>query len=75
MTTRAKFKVTEITERDFGKSLILQPVYSSDPNSENGKFYKQTPGGKIEIMTINEEVSKQFSIGKQFYIDFTPAEQ
>lgn len=74
MTPRAKFKVTEITQREFGKSLILQPVYSSDPNSENGKFYKQTPGGKIEIMTINESVSEQFIIGKEFYIDFTPCE-
>jgi hypothetical protein len=74
MTPRAKFKVTEITQREFGKSLILQPVYSSDPNSENGKFYKQTPGGKIEIMTINESVSEQFIIGKELYIDFTPCE-
>lgn len=74
MTVRAKFKVTEITERDFGKSILLQPVYSSDPNSENGKFYKQTPGGKIEISTINDEAAKEFKIGKQFYVDFTQAD-
>ena len=71
---RAKFKVSEITQRDFGKSITLNPVYSSDPESENGKFYKQTPGGTIVLSTVNEDASKQFEIGKQFYVDFTLAE-
>lgn len=70
---RAKFKVVEITEREFGKSVTLQPVYSSDPNSENGQFYKATPGGKIELSTVNDEAAKQFEIGKEFYVDFTEA--
>ena len=75
MTSRAKFRVQEVTERDFGKSISLAPVYSSDPNSENGQFYKQTPGGKIELTTINDEVAKQFTVGKSFYVDFTVAEE
>ena len=63
-------KVTEITQREFGKSIKLQPVYSSDPESENGKFYKQTPGGNIELTTVNDEAAKEFEIGKEYYVDF-----
>lgn len=72
--TRAKFKVTEITEREFGKTVVMTPVYSSDPESENGKFFKQTPGGKIELSTVNEEAAKQFKVGGEVYVDFTPVE-
>lgn len=71
---RAKFKVSEITQRDFGKSILLQPVYSSDPESENGKFYKQTPGGKIELGTVNDEAAKEFEVGKEYFVDFTLAQ-
>lgn len=31
--TRAKFKVSEITEREFGKTVVMMPVYSSDQES------------------------------------------
>jgi hypothetical protein len=74
MTTRAKFKVEEISQNSFGKTAKLVPVYSSDPNSENGKFYKQTPGGSISLTTINDTVAGQFEVGKEFYVDFTKVE-
>lgn len=73
-TVRAKMKVTEITQREFGKSIKLTPVYSSDPESENGKFYKQTPGGSLDLSTVNDEAAKQFEVGKEYYIDITKAE-
>ncbi len=71
--TRAKFKVTEVTEREGGGHEVkLLPVTGGSP--ENESFYKWTPGGNISLGTINEEAAKQFKPGKEFYVDFTPAE-
>lgn len=70
--TRAKFKVTEVIERDGGSLEVkLLPVTSGSPENEN--FYKWTPSGSISLSTINEEAAKQFKPGKEFYVDFTPA--
>ena len=77
MTVRAKFYVQSITTSKAwnGPGMMgtvhLQPVSSG--SEENKKFYEATPGGKIEIGTINEEALKQFKIGDEFYVDFTPA--
>jgi hypothetical protein len=49
----------------------LSPVTSG--SDENKKFYEATPGGKIELGTVNGEALKQFAIGDEFYVDFTPA--
>lgn len=52
----------------------LDPAYSPDPNSENGKFWKYTPMGKIELGTINKAAADAFELGREYYIDFTRAE-
>lgn len=52
----------------------LDPVYSPDPKSENGKFWNFTPMGKIELGTINKAAADAFELGKEYYIDFTRAE-
>jgi len=78
MTIRAKFKVEShhVTQnwRDKSKTIgtvRLQPVTSG--SAENERFYEATPGGSIELSTVNHEVLTQLSIGKEFYIDFTEA--
>lgn len=72
MTVRAKFRVTSITAYEGGSSTIkLVPVVSG--SDENKAFYKWTPGGQIELQTVNEEASKQFEIGAEMYIDFSRA--
>jgi hypothetical protein len=71
MTVPAKFKVETITHTTYGSTISLQPVVSG--SKENESFYKATPGGKIELSTINPDAAKQFAPGKEFYIDFTPA--
>ena len=78
MGVRAKFKVDSIHLNLYGKgeelrSVNLTPVYSNDPASENAQFWRFTPTGKIELGTINPEAWKQFELGKEYYIDFTPA--
>lgn len=71
---RAKFKV-EFIEQDKGdpecKTIHLRAVYDSDPNSENGRFFKWTPNGTVVLSTINESAWSQFEEGKEYYVDFT----
>lgn len=78
MTVRAKFKVHEITEHQYGnqrmKTIKLQPVASAEVNSENKVFWNATPAGEIRLGTINMEAAAQFEIGADYYIDFTRAE-
>ena len=77
MTVRAKFVVQSITTHRAwcGPGLMgtvtLNPVTSG--SDENKAFYASSPGGKIELGTVNEEALKQFNVGDEFYVDFTQA--
>lgn len=69
---RAKFKVSSITEYEGGSSGIkLTPVCNG--SDENKQFWKYTPSGMIELNSTNTEAVKQFEVGKEYYIDFNPA--
>lgn len=77
MTVRAKFKVNSITRQqhwDASKGEIqtikLSPVSSGSP--ENSSFYAATPCGNIELGTVNADAAQQFTLGGEFYVDFTP---
>ena len=69
---RAKFRCETKTETVHGFKVELKPVISG--SQENEDFYRYTPGGEITLYTINENAASQFIIGKEYYIDFTPAE-
>ena len=75
MTTRAKFYVVSVKKTKFsdgiGSVVELSPVVSG--SEENKEFYKWTPSGRIELGTINEKAAAEFEIGKEYYVDFTPA--
>jgi hypothetical protein len=73
MSIRAKFKVEYRTESVAGFQIMLSPVTTG--SKENEQFYKWTPGGKIELTTVNKDAGEQFKPGVEFYVDFTPAEQ
>lgn len=67
---RAKFKVTAITHYiDYAK-VELNPVTSG--SEENKQYFSYTPSGKIE-MNIKSAAIEQFEVGKEYYVDFTPA--
>lgn len=71
---RAKVKCDYITEHEGGfKRVHLMPVTSGSP--ENDQFFKWTPNGSIDLGILNEEASKHFTPGKEYYVDFTPADQ
>lgn len=73
MTIRAKFRVNMIQKANEAgaASIYLAPVYGDTP--ENKCFFEATPGGQIMLYTVNKAAAEQFSLGQEFYIDFTPA--
>jgi len=72
MVVRAKFVVDSITQHRGGTTVILVPV--TNGSEENKTFWKYTPSGKLE-MWMNEgvEAAGMFTIGQEYYIDFSPA--
>lgn len=56
-------------------SLEFMPVTASDKNPENKKFWEATPSGKIELNVVNPAAVKEFELLKEYYVDFTLAEQ
>jgi hypothetical protein len=57
------------------RTLNFTPVYGNgDPNHENTKFWDASPSGSLQLGCINPEAYSQFEIGKEYYLDFTPAE-
>lgn len=52
--------------------IVLSPVTGG--SEENKKFFKWTPSGRIELGVVNAEAAALFEPGKEYYIDFTPAE-
>lgn len=50
------------------------PVYGNgNPDHENTKFWQASPQGSLVLGTVNPEAVGQFEIGREFYVDFTPA--
>lgn len=77
-TIRAKFKViSHTTQQTWNNpeklcgSIKLMPVSSG--SDENRRFYEATPGGSIDLMTVNHEALKALPIGAEVYVDFTVA--
>ncbi len=75
MAVRGKFKLVESTQVDYNadvRRLKFQAV-CNDGTEENAKFHKYTPSGEVSMTVDNPAASEQFEIGKQYYVDFTPA--
>lgn len=71
MSVRAKFKVESITHNEHGAHVKLKPVFNG--SKENESFYRYTPGGQIELSTVNAVAAEEFVPGEEFYVDFTRA--
>lgn len=70
---RAKFRCEGKETLENGCIIHLSPVTSG--SEENEKFFKYTPFGEIKLGVVNEEASKQFVSGKEYYVDFTSVEE
>ena len=81
MSVKAKFKVQRIERSAWGggqevQTIVLQPVYGNgDQEHENTKFYAATPSGEIRLGTVNPEAARQFDLNKEYYVEFTSADQ
>lgn len=73
--TRAKFQVMSITRyaQFSGAKIEMAPVCSEDPDHPNKAFWQATPNGKIEMQINNPSAIQQFEIGKEYYVEFSPA--
>ena len=77
---RAKFWCVEATQfsggigkEPSGVRYKFSAVYSNDPGHENKRFWDATPQASLE-MTIKNEAAQVFALGKEYYVDFTPAD-
>jgi hypothetical protein len=70
---RAKFVVDKIGKTRYGYGEIkLSPV--SGGSEENKQFWQYTPSGEITLNVSNPAALEKFEVGKEYYVDFTPAE-
>lgn len=75
---RAKFKCDSIVTAAYGKdnqsiTVNMSPVYGN--SEENKQFWRYTPAGSIALTIDNPDAVAQFSPGREYYIDFTPAKE
>ena len=75
MTVRAKFSCYTVVDNPGmeGKVVTLYQVTSG--SGENDRFYRWTPGGVIELSTVNDAAAGYFVPGKEYYVDFVAADE
>ena len=69
MQVRCKFVCNHKDEKS--QVIYLSPVYSG--SKENEAFFQATPGGQITFYAAKPDVFASFQIGKEYYVDLTPA--
>ena len=57
---------------DGGYVLGFYAVYAG--SAENDKYFKATPSAQFYVQTVNEAAASRFEVGKNYYVDFSPAE-
>lgn len=72
MTVRSKFRCSRKEQTEGGYTVEFEPVTNGSP--ENEEFFKWTPWGKLEIGTVNAKAGQAFDVGKEYYVDLTPAD-
>lgn len=58
--------------RNENGAVSLQPVLQG--SEENRSFWNATPAGAISLTITNPDAAKQFVVGSDYYVDFTPSE-
>lgn len=82
----AKFYVESVEKRGYShedKPVVYQIVVklnavmpnSNDPNNENQKFFKASPGGRFEITIDNPALFDAFNVGEQVYLPMIRASE
>ena len=55
------------------RTIVLSPV-GPDGSDENRAFWSASPSGEIKLGTINQAAWGRFQLGKDYYVDFSPAD-
>jgi len=74
---RAKMRCNHVGAAAYGNQTVirLNAVYSTDPNSENKIFTDATPSADVQLnIDASKPAATAFEIGKEYYVDFTPAD-
>lgn len=56
------------------QTVLLTPVATPDPDSDNLRFWGSTPQGEVRLSSINAASGSFFELGHDYYIDFQKAE-
>ena len=75
MMVRAKMACVDVVPRpeNNGFEIALEPVISG--SKENESFFQYTPWGSVRLGVVKAETAAHFKPGKEFYVDFTPADE
>ena len=84
-TMRAKMRIQQVKKNEYGGvlqdiSLDLRAVgpnsaYPEDGSDENNTFARWTPSADLSMTISNPALFESFSVGDEFYVDFTKAEK
>lgn len=74
---RAKMRCNHVGAAPYGNQTVvmLNAVYSTDPNAENKAFTDATPSAMVQLnIDASKPAAQAFEVGKEYYVDFIPAE-
>jgi hypothetical protein len=75
---RAKMKVSEVKPHNENyEELVFSAVsksdgYPPDGSDENNSYAKWTPSAVLTMSVTNPVLIGKFTVGQEFYVDFTP---
>lgn len=75
---RAKFQCLSVTHfhnpgaTEAQAEIRFHAVYGN--GEANKDWSKWTPSGELKMMVTNPAAIEKFELGKEYYLDFTPAE-
>lgn len=77
MNVRAKFYCNNVIQRKYigGAQAEIELTAVTGGSEENKSFWTYTPSGTLKMQCVNEEATKYFEPGKEYYIDFTVVEK
>jgi len=76
VTMRAKLVVESVEANGDSEALKMRAVsredtYPEDGSDENNTYAHFSPSATFEILIANPALHGKFSVGQQFYVDFT----
>jgi hypothetical protein len=73
MKVRAKLQLTKVATAIGGNKELTFEARYDDQIPEDQRFQKATPWGQFTMVVDNPTALAQFSLGAQYYLDFTCA--